>query len=273
MDYVLKPVNPIRFDKTIDKLNKYKEKYSLINYNKIKICSFGYFDVLLDGKSIKWNRSKSRELLAYLLHFEGRKRTKYVICEDLWPDYEYKKALAHLQTAMCSLRKSLANIDRSDMQIDFIDESYVLLIGHLDWDLREFENIYEQFQENGNIKMGNKAISIYHGDYMESEDWSWSQLLAESLARKYGLLLKRLAEHSFIKRNFFETIEFIHKLAIRQPVTIELQLLLAESAYSEGGINGLAREISFIREIYQKSQDTDLEPEIFDYCTKKGLQI
>jgi two-component SAPR family response regulator len=273
MDYVLKPVHAARFEKTIEKLNKNKEKVLIPAYGEVSLRSFGYFDVLLDGRPIKWSRSKARELLAYLLHFEGHKKTKYAICEELWPGYEPKKGLAHLQTAMCSLRKSLGDVGREDIRIEFSEESYVLFLGNVAWDAREFEKLYEIVKSSGETGAAKKAVSLYHGDYVGSEDWSWSQLSAESLARKYEVLLKSIAEQSFKNGSFLETVEAIQKLAGRQPVEVRLQLLLAEAAYAEGGMTGLTQQVGLLRSICQKAQDTDLEPEVLQYCTQKGLQI
>ncbi|MHC1694830.1 MAG: response regulator [Eubacteriales bacterium] len=273
MDYVLKPVNPARFEKTLEKLNKNREKPLTSSYKEVRVRSLGNFDVLLDGKPIKWNRSKARELLAYLLHFEGHKKPKYVICEELWPGYEPKKGLAHLQTAMCSIRKSLGDVGREYICIEYFEESYILSLGNVTWDAQEFERFYEKVKCIGDIESMKTAISLYCGDYMGSEDWSWSQLTAESLARKYEALLKRLAEQSFKNGSFLETMEIIQKLAVRQPMEVRLQILLAEAAYIVGGMSGLSQQVRLLRSIYQKAHDTDLEPEVFLYCFQKGIQI
>lgn len=273
MDYLLKPVSTIRFEKTMEKLGRNREKPLTSAYEEVRLRSFGYFDVLLDGKPIKWSRTKARELLAYLLHFEAHKKEKYIICEDLWPDYEPKKALAHLQTAMCSLRKSLGSLGRQDIRIEFAGESYILFLGNATWDVREFESLYEKVKSDGWTDAAKSALSLYHADYMGNEDWIWSRGVAESLARKQEALLKGLAEQSFKEGNLLETVEAVQKLAARHPVEGRLQLLLAEAAYTSGGTYGLAKQVDILRNTCQKELDIDIEPEVLQYCMKKGLQI
>ncbi|HMM30232.1 MAG TPA: response regulator [Clostridia bacterium] len=273
MDYVLKPVHPDRFEKTVRRLLKKREASDAPSCEAVRLRSLGCFEVLFDGNPLKWSRSKSKELMAYLLHFEGCKKSKFSICADLWPDYEPKKALAHLQTAMCSLRKSIAAVKREDMRVEFLGESYVLHLGNVTWDVRDFKKHCEAAQNNGGIDAVKNALSLYQGDYMDGEDWNWACLSAQSLALKYETLLKSLAEQSFKNGSFHDTTEAILKLAQRQPVEIRLQLLLAEAAYAEGGKAGLAQQMGLLRSILKKAQDTDLEPEVLQYCMQKGLQI
>lgn len=273
MDYVLKPVHPVRFEKTIEKLIKNKRKPIISDVKEIKIRSLGYFDVLIDGIPIKWSRSKARELLAYLLHYEGTKRTKYVICEDLWPDYEPKKVLAYLQTAMCSLRKSLGTIGCEHIRIEFSDESYALYLGKVTWDVREFKRLYEGVKGEKGEGAAKEAITLYLGDYLESEDWSWSQFYRESIARRYEQLLKYLAEQRFEKGVYTEAVEIILKMAGRQPLDQKLQLLLARAAYADGGTAGLNHKVEQLRKIYFNEQGLDVEPEVLQFCIQKGIMI
>lgn len=273
IDYVLKPVHPVRFEKTVERLTKNKGLVSPSAYSEVRLHTLGPFDVMLDGKPIKWNRSKAKELLAYLLHFEGHKKAKYAICENLWPEYEPRKALAHLQTAMCSVRKSLGAVGREDIRIEFQDESYVLRLGHVTWDAREFDTLYECAKSRADTRSVKQAVSLYHGDYMGGEDWGWAHLTSESLARKYEELLKILATASFDNACYFETVETILNLSERQPVDVKTQLLLAEAAYAAGGKAGLRKQVTQLQRICRQAYDAELEPEIIQYCAHKGLNI
>lgn len=273
MDYVLKPVHPIRLKKTIERLRQKRDEMWVTGSIETMIHSLGCFEVLLDGKSIKWNRSKSKELLAYLLHFEGQRKTKYKLCEDLWPEYEPKKGLVNLQTAMCSLRKSLGDMGREDIKIVFSEESYILKLGKVVWDASEFEKLYNAVKENGDISLLQKAVALYQGDYMGNEDWIWAQLTAESFSRKYQEILKILAEKSFQAGRFNETVEVIMKLAKKQAIDIELQKMLAEAAFHSNGISGLNHQINILRKLYKNEYDMDIDSEILAYCSQKGVEV
>lgn len=117
--------------------------------------------------------------MAYFLHFEDNKKGKYKICEDLWPEYETKKALVNLQTSMCSLRKSLGVIGQDFIRIEFLEESYVLSLDNVQWDVHKFIKLYDIAKFKEEISYALEAVSLYHGDYMENEDWLWVQLTSE----------------------------------------------------------------------------------------------
>lgn len=273
MDYVLKPVHSTRFEKTIERLRQKQGEIRVVDNIETTIHSLGCFELLLDGKPIKWNRSKSKELLAYLLHFEGQRKTKYKLCEDLWPEYEPKKALVNLQTAMCSLRKSLGDIGREDIKIEFSEESYTLELGKVVWDAWEFERLYSTVKENREISLLQKAAALYQGDYMGNEDWIWAQLTAESFSCKYQEILKILAEKSFEAGYFNETVEVIMKLARMQAINTELQRMFAEAAFHSNGISGLNHQINIFRKLYKNEYDMDIDSEILTYCTEKGVEV
>lgn len=271
LDYILKPIHPHRMRKAIERLGAVS--YVLITpmEHVIRIRTFGCFEIQVDGIPIKWNRSKAKELLAYLLHFEGVKKTKYKICEELWPEYEPKKALVNLQTAMCSLRKSLGNLGIKDIKIEFIEESYILKLGNVLFDAREFEKLYKKGKKNR--ETAKEAVQYYKGDYMESEDWIWAQLASESFAGKYEELLMFLVEDSYIKNDYSETVERVIQLARRQAIEGKLQLILAEVAYLSKGKTGLKHNINILRNIFFNEYDMDLEPEVYYYCKQKGISI
>lgn len=271
LDYVLKPIHPIRMRKAMERLSEGSDAIPTSVKYDIRIRTFGCFEVLVDGMAIKWNRSKAKELLAYLLHFEGVKKTKYKICEELWPEYEPKKALVNLQTAMCSLRKSLGNIGRKDIKVEFFEESYILKLGYVEWDAREFERLYRKGKNNP--ELAKQAVAYYKGDYMESEDWIWSQLAAESMAMKYDELLMFLVEDSYQKNDYNETVERIIQLARRQVIEGSIQLILAKAAHFSKGNIGLKQSINIIRNIFLNEYDMDLEPEVFYFCKQKGVYI
>lgn len=273
MDYLLKPVHPARFEKTVEKLVKNKKKPLFSDSVKILIRSFGGFDLLIDGIPIKWSRSKARELLAYLLHFEGIKKSKYVICEELWPEFDPKRGLAHLQTAMCSLRKSLGTIGQENIKINYSDESYLLFLENVTWDVREFEKMYESIKKGYDAEKAEKVVALYLGDYMGSEDWNWATLTTESYGRKYELLLKLISEQSYRYGNYILTVDSLLKLAGRQLLNARMQLLLAEAAYNIGGSSGLSQQVQLLRNIYLEEQGMELDAETFHFCKEKGVNI
>ncbi|MFT4106448.1 MAG: response regulator [Lacrimispora sp.] len=273
MDYILKPIHPARFQKIIQRIREKQGNTGAVNDTRVTLYSLGCFEVHIGNTQIKWNRSKSKELLAYLLHHKGYRKVKYTICEDLWPEYEPKKALVNLQTAMYSLKKSLGDAGREAIRIDFSDEGYMLKLGNITWDAWEFESLYNQMKEKRELSSLKKAVKLYQGDYMGGEDWLWAQLTVESFALKYQELLKMLAEVSFEAENYNEAMETIMTFAKKQAPDIELQRIFSKAAFCWNGISGLNYQITRLRKLYKEEYDSDVDSAILDYCSEKGVKI
>lgn len=270
LDYVLKPIHPERLRKTAHRLlGKHRQEKAAVR-GEASIASFGGFELRIDGCPVKWNRSKAKEALAYLLHYHGQKKHKYAICEALWPDFEPKKALVNLQTAMYSLRKSLGDASHESIRIEFADECYTAKLGRLDWDALEFDKLNERWLRSKDLASAEKAATLYLGPYMGNEDWPWSQLTAAGLAAKYGDMLVGLAKSYFEDGLYGRALETGLRLLKNQPDK-EAQLLLLRSAYRGGGTNGLRQWAITLQQLCRQDFDTDMEPEAVEYCRSKGL--
>jgi len=189
IDYLLKPIRPERLARAIDKLRRSRHAEDPQRTGTCVIRCFGSFEVLAEGKPVKWGRSKSKEFLAYMLQHEGKWVTKYRLCEEQWPGYEPEQALAYLQTSIYRLRKSLSEAGCAQLEIEYADDRYRVKVHDADWDVRVFEEAYEAFERTGAVEAAREAISLYRGEYLEGEDWSWSDLLREYYIRKYEQLL------------------------------------------------------------------------------------
>ncbi len=192
IDYLLKPIRPERIRKAIVKLRR---KLSTQLSNQEMPCSircFGSFEVLVGGKPVKWGRSKSKEFLAYMLQNEGKWVTKYKLCEEQWSGYGPEQALAYLQTSVYRLRKNLSEANCTQIQIEYSDDRYIVRVGDSDWDLRSFEKVHEDFCRTGSREAAQKAISLYRGEYLEGEDWLWSDISRESFILKYKKLFEEI---------------------------------------------------------------------------------
>lgn len=202
IDYILKPVRPERLKKAVDKLLRNPAVKPEQRDVCCRIRSMGSFEVIGGNASVKWNRSKTKELLAYLLQNEGRWIAKYKLCEELWPEHEPGKVLAHLQTSVWALRKSLKEAGCSQIKIEFAGDRYILRLSDIDvrWDLREFERQYEIFEESGSLEAARKGTQSYGGEYLEGEDWPWAVVVREEYTLKYNELPKETKPHSRRKR-------------------------------------------------------------------------
>lgn len=193
IDYLLKPIKPERVAKTIEKLLRRMENEKCEISNMVSITQFGMFQIKSGNQTVKWSRSKSRELLAYLLQNEGKWISKYTLCEIQWQDYEPNQALAYLQTSIYALRKNLKEYGIENIKIEYLEERYRVTTKNIRTDVMIFEKEYREYKEYPKLESAQKLISILQNDYLEDEDWIWADLTREYYRKKAIELKKELA--------------------------------------------------------------------------------
>lgn len=104
LDYIMKPIRMDRFNRMIEKVCNEISLKVPIKSTELTIRCFGSLEASIGGSPVKWERAKAEELFAFLLVHQGRYVHKDMIIENLWPMYEYSKALPILQTSVCKIR-------------------------------------------------------------------------------------------------------------------------------------------------------------------------
>ena len=123
--YIIKPIT----EKTIkDNLEHLRFQLNHSNNNKkVEVHCFGKFDVFVDGKPVKFLRSKSKELLAYLVDRKGTMCNSNDLLAILWEDKEPTKSLKQqLRNIISDLNKSLRKVGIRIVEINGIAEYYLI---------------------------------------------------------------------------------------------------------------------------------------------------
>jgi len=174
MDYILKPVRLERIQKALEKINKRRHPIRVDDSKPLRIQSFGKFGVYLGEVPLKWSRAKQQELFAYLLQHEGQWIDKYKICDELWTKNSPEQALANLQTAVWALRKLFKDTGVSNIKINYSNDSYILYIKEVVWDVKQFCANYQLFKDTRKVEAFDSALKIYREGYLFYNDWLWA---------------------------------------------------------------------------------------------------
>ena len=86
--YVLKPVTPEAIRTELENL---RHPIEWNDEKRIKILTFGNFDVFVDGTPLKFDRKQAKEILAYLVDKRGTSATYPELAAMLWEDEEYDR--------------------------------------------------------------------------------------------------------------------------------------------------------------------------------------
>lgn len=166
--YLLKPISREKLAYEID--------YALAGRKKritshITARTFGEFDLFVDGEVVPFARSKSKELLAYLIDRQGCSVNRPAVFAALWEDELYDRSKQkYLDVVIRSLRDTLAANGISEI-LELKHGTLRILPDKLDCDMYRF------------FDGDTDAINAYRGEYMNG--YTWASMKEALIDQKY----------------------------------------------------------------------------------------
>ena len=165
--YINKPVSAQAIRAELEDL---RHPVSPLPDTLLRIRCFGNFDVFtVDGEPVKFNRTKAKELFAYLVYRRGSSCTTRELAAALFEDNEYStKQMLYLQKIVSSMMQTLREyraagvVHKTYNAIALNDEA-------VDCDYYRF------------LKMDVPSINAYTGEFMTQ--YSWAEFVAGYLDR------------------------------------------------------------------------------------------
>lgn len=145
-----------------------------VKNHKLVAKTFGNFELLCDGNAVKFTRSKSKELIAYLIDKRGTSASSSELIVNLWEDRDVDRTTrSMLQNLIADIRNSFQKygiLDFFDTKRNSfrIDDSKVVC------------DYYELLSGDKN------ACKKFVGEYMSS--YSWAEMTAGLLCNKVKMM-------------------------------------------------------------------------------------
>ncbi len=156
--YLMKPVTKEDIEEELSDL-----RFPIVPKDNavLKVQCFGNFDVFTpDGTPVHFERSRSKEIFAYLVHRHGSSCTIKEIAAALFEDEPYdKKQQSYIQILISSMMKSLKMAGAADV----VRKSY----NSLSVDVDALDCDYYRFQQ---LDAG--AVNAYANEYMSQYYWA-----------------------------------------------------------------------------------------------------
>lgn len=149
--YITKPVNE---GKVREEMEQVTPSF-LPSSKKLQVKCFGNFEVFHDGAPLKFKRSKSKELFAYLIDREGSAATASELNAILW-DEDHP---SYLRNLVSDIQQTLKAVGCADVFVKRHNECYID-VSKIDCDAYEFK------------KNNPDAIRMYRGQYMFQYSWA-----------------------------------------------------------------------------------------------------
>lgn len=152
--FILSPLTKENFKEELTSLNLFDKK------KRVEVKTFGNFDILLDGKSLKFTRSKSKELLAYLIDKKGTSVSSSELIVNLWEDHDVDRTTrSMLHNLITDIRQVLTKHDILDI-IEIDRNAYRIVEDKISCDYYDL------------LKGKKSAISKFTGEYMAAYEWA-----------------------------------------------------------------------------------------------------
>lgn len=164
--YITKPVRVERIETELANLRNPVP----VSDARIRVQTFGNFEVFVDGVLLKFNRSRTKELLAYLVDLRGTGCTIAELSAVLWEDRRYDRSLQkQLQVHISDLLHTLKEANAEEM--------IVKKRNNISVDINQFDCDTYRFLD------GDAAtINAFTGKYMAN--YGWAELTTAHLCKK-----------------------------------------------------------------------------------------
>ncbi len=155
--YITKPAAKERI---LEELNNLRNPVIKEKAKRIVVQTFGNFEVFYEGLPLVFKRSRTKELLAYLIDRRGAGVTMFELASILYEERPSERTLQNqVRVHISDLMKTLKKIDESDMIVR--RRNFIAV------DINRVECDYYQV-----LKGDIAAINSFHGEYMTSYSWA-----------------------------------------------------------------------------------------------------
>jgi DNA-binding SARP family transcriptional activator len=206
----------------------------------VKISVLGKFDLLVDGKPVRFSRKSQKKpllMLKMLIALGGSEVKEEQLSDLLWPEADGDRAHSAFTTTLSRLRR-LIGLDKA---VEIHDGKASLNPRYCWVDVRAFEKIFSQVdpllegvganvreQDRSHetiLQLGDRAVGMYSGPLLPGEaDESWVMPLRERLNSKFLRLIMRYGRH-------LETMERWEKAANCYRAASEMEEMIDEELY------------------------------------------
>lgn len=155
--YLLKPLEREAVEREVAWVRAHRPRPAP---SRVEARTFGEFEILVNGETLRFRRAKSKELLAFLVDREGNGVTRAQIYASLWEEGEYDRARQkYLDVVVRSLRETLARYGVADI-LEMKSGFLRVRPERIDCDLYRL------------LRGEPAAVRAYRGKYMSSYAWA-----------------------------------------------------------------------------------------------------
>lgn len=155
-DYLLKPATPELITQALEKL---RHPVAHQTHKRVKAQCFGNFEVFVDGKPLQFARSKTKELLGYLIVRHGALCSNNEISAVLWEnEIDTPSYKDYFRQLVADLMHTLRSAGVEEI-VNRVRRGIAIVPDKIDCDLYR-------------VKADPSAINLYFGEFMTQYSWA-----------------------------------------------------------------------------------------------------
>lgn len=276
LDYVLKPVQRERLQKTLKRLQKEKEwmaEEKRESSPQAKIHCFQSLRIEVSGgglQTIRWRTAKAQELFAFLIHRRGKPVRKDYLLELFWTDMEWKKGYSLLYTTVYQIRKTLERLGNG-LKITNLEDGYLLEMGGISLDVEEWESQLRSLPpiSEDSLSKHMELIEQYRGDYFAEYDYLWAESERQRLRADWYDHAMQVGRYLVGEREYPKAIALYLRLLQFLPHLEELHFTLMQLYDTVGDREAVTLQYNQLRNMLKEDFDMDPRPDVTEWLQKR----
>jgi ATP/maltotriose-dependent transcriptional regulator MalT/DNA-binding SARP family transcriptional activator len=234
----------------------------------IRLQGLGMSRVEVDGEVVFGRWGKVRELLfLFATQNQGRGLQREAACEALWPGVPEAKAFSNFHALTYRVRKAMQG------SLHFEDNVYQFAPPHgFTYDVTEFQMHITKAQmagsEEESIGLYQKAIALYHGEFLRDLLAEWSFPLQQTLRDMFLLAISRVAGHFWQIGKTDMAIAVARRWLDEDPADEAAHRLLLRCFAAQGNLSAVKRQFVQCEETLRRELEVEPDEETRDLYAK-----
>lgn len=219
-DYLLKPIGTSDVQNLFDQLDLRRPQAPVRTPEKILyVQCFGSFLCYTNQDKtshIRFRTSKTEELFALLLQYNGMAVSKEQLIDKLWPDVVPEKAANYFRVSCSYLRKALDENGFADIILRDRD-NYLLDTDQVDCDMHRFLSNVESDQSSLDYTALKEAAKLYAAPYFQDKFYEWSTKHSLWLENEYKRIQNVLADEYARQEQYDKACARLEMILLHDP--------------------------------------------------------
>ncbi|NMI05804.1 response regulator [Paenibacillus sp. SZ31] len=262
LDYLLKPLQTERLEKTIHRLLLTSDPTERFPDSQVMLHCLGPLQFEKAGSppiTIRWKTFKAQELFSFLLQYRDKPVRKQVLLEQLWPEIEWKRGVTQLYTAIYQIRKQLQS-EQVNIQISNLDEGYMLQLNGASLDMDTWEKRVAEAPAVTALTMDLhlQISSLYKGPYLGETTYLWAEMERRRLRNLWLRHEKQIADYYIGARQDEDAVAHYLKIQRMLPDEENIYVVLMNLYHRLGDRRSV--EVQYSQLCRMLSQEMDMLP-------------